>query len=68
MLSVASRSERARWITALTYKERQWQGLTNKGGECGVCRIAALGTAGLSRWQATHGFPGVLCLGTGPCM
>ena len=36
MLSVASRNDRARWITALTYKERQWQGITNKGGECGV--------------------------------
>lgn len=27
------RSDRARWIMALTYKERQWQGPTNKGGE-----------------------------------
>lgn len=36
MLSVASRNDRARWITALTSKERQWQGITNKGGEYGV--------------------------------
>lgn len=27
------RSDRARWITALSYKERQWEGLTSKGGE-----------------------------------
>uniref|UniRef100_A0A8C9QQP4 Rho guanine nucleotide exchange factor 16 n=1 Tax=Spermophilus dauricus TaxID=99837 RepID=A0A8C9QQP4_SPEDA len=29
--SAAPRSDRARWITALTYKEKQWKGLTNKG-------------------------------------
>ncbi|XP_031235563.1 rho guanine nucleotide exchange factor 16 [Mastomys coucha] len=31
LLSADSVSDRARWITALTYKERQWQGITNKG-------------------------------------
>ncbi|OBS76626.1 hypothetical protein A6R68_16908 [Neotoma lepida] len=31
LLSSDSASDRARWITALTYKERQWQDLTNKG-------------------------------------
>ncbi|EDL14965.1 mCG3923, isoform CRA_c, partial [Mus musculus] len=31
LLSSDSASDRARWITALTYKERQWQGITNKG-------------------------------------
>nr|XP_020013945.1 rho guanine nucleotide exchange factor 16 [Castor canadensis] len=31
LLSSDSASDRARWITALTYKERQWQGPTNKG-------------------------------------
>lgn len=29
------RSDRARWITALTYRERQGQGPSNKGGERG---------------------------------
>lgn len=36
LYSVPSRSDRARWITALSYKERQWQGISNKGGECGL--------------------------------
>ncbi|XP_048206057.1 rho guanine nucleotide exchange factor 16 [Perognathus longimembris pacificus] len=31
LLSSDSASDRARWITALTYKERQWRGLDNKG-------------------------------------
>ncbi|KAF7463226.1 Hypothetical predicted protein [Marmota monax] len=31
LLSSDSASDRARWITALSYKEKQWQGLTNKG-------------------------------------
>ncbi|XP_058530434.1 rho guanine nucleotide exchange factor 16 isoform X2 [Ochotona princeps] len=31
LLSADSASDRARWITALTYKERQWHGSTNKG-------------------------------------
>lgn len=31
LLSSDSASDRARWITALTYKERQWQDITNKG-------------------------------------
>uniref|UniRef100_A0A8C5L1H8 Rho guanine nucleotide exchange factor 16 n=1 Tax=Jaculus jaculus TaxID=51337 RepID=A0A8C5L1H8_JACJA len=31
LLSSDTASDRARWITALTYKERQWQGSTNKG-------------------------------------
>ncbi|XP_008850883.1 rho guanine nucleotide exchange factor 16 [Nannospalax galili] len=31
LLSSDSASDRARWITALTYKERQWLGCTNKG-------------------------------------
>ncbi|XP_052034287.1 rho guanine nucleotide exchange factor 16 [Apodemus sylvaticus] len=31
LLSSDSASDRARWITALTYKERQGQGITNKG-------------------------------------
>ncbi|MBZ3873839.1 Rho guanine nucleotide exchange factor 16 [Sciurus carolinensis] len=31
LLSSDSASDRARWITALTYKEKQWKGLTNKG-------------------------------------
>ncbi|XP_005404208.1 PREDICTED: rho guanine nucleotide exchange factor 16 [Chinchilla lanigera] len=31
LLSSDSASDRARWITALAYKERQWQGPTNKG-------------------------------------
>lgn len=70
MLSVASRNDRARWITALTYKERQWQGITNKGGECGV---------GVSRGGCSpvvelvclalrphHGVPGVPSLGARP--
>ncbi|XP_069893271.1 rho guanine nucleotide exchange factor 16 [Dipodomys merriami] len=31
LLSSDSASDRARWITALTHKERQWQGLDGKG-------------------------------------
>lgn len=31
LLSSDSASDRARWITALTYKEQQWLGTTNKG-------------------------------------
>lgn len=31
LLSSDSASDRARWITALSYKERQWQGISNKG-------------------------------------
>ncbi|XP_059547463.1 rho guanine nucleotide exchange factor 16 isoform X3 [Myotis daubentonii] len=31
LLSSDSASDRARWITALTYREQQWLGLTNKG-------------------------------------
>lgn len=31
LLSSDSASDRARWIMALTYKEKQWKGLTNKG-------------------------------------
>ncbi|XP_033623188.1 rho guanine nucleotide exchange factor 16 isoform X2 [Fukomys damarensis] len=31
LLSSDSASDRARWITALTYKEKQWQDRTNKG-------------------------------------
>ncbi|XP_027254285.1 rho guanine nucleotide exchange factor 16 isoform X4 [Cricetulus griseus] len=31
LLSSDSASDRARWITALTHKEREWQGITNKG-------------------------------------
>lgn len=31
LLSSDSASDRARWITALTYKEKQWQDPTNKG-------------------------------------
>ncbi|XP_021511018.1 rho guanine nucleotide exchange factor 16 isoform X2 [Meriones unguiculatus] len=31
LLSSDSASDRARWITALTYKERRWHGLANKG-------------------------------------
>ncbi|KAM7323845.1 hypothetical protein ACRRTK_016150 [Alexandromys fortis] len=31
LLSSDSANDRARWITALTSKERQWQGITNKG-------------------------------------
>ncbi|XP_015425996.1 PREDICTED: rho guanine nucleotide exchange factor 16 [Myotis davidii] len=33
LLSSDSASDRARWITALTYREQQWLGLANKGGE-----------------------------------
>ncbi|XP_005079313.2 rho guanine nucleotide exchange factor 16 [Mesocricetus auratus] len=31
LLSSDSASDRARWITSLTYKEREWQGIANKG-------------------------------------
>lgn len=31
LLSTDAASDRARWIVALTYKEKQWQGLSNKG-------------------------------------
>lgn len=31
LLSSDSASDRARWITALSYKEGQWQGISNKG-------------------------------------
>lgn len=57
MLSVASRNDRARWITALTYKERQWQGVTNKGGERDYCSLGVE--------LVCLGVPGILSLGAG---
>lgn len=47
-LSLVPRSDRARWIVALTHSERQWQGLSSKGGECG------LGPAGLALCRGWH--------------